>query len=284
MGILACLIGAFTFSAKDVVSKLLSVRVDGTSSTFASFAFAVPYYLLVLLIAWQLGLEDFVVGPQFAMLVVFRALTDSGAEWFKMQALASGEISLLVSFLYLSPVFVLFLAPFITGDVMSWQGMLGVCVVSSAGVVLAVRERKLIGQHSMRGILLALCSAFFFSLNHCLDRLAVKQGSPLLCGFSMTLVCALFFAPFVLRRKRSQLIYGNSGNFLIRGFFEILSMFCKLFALQYMQAAYVVGILRISMVFSIISGKVLFKEKDFGPRMLAGMITLLGVLLIVLAG
>ena len=284
MGILACLIGAFTFSAKDVVSKLLSVKVDGTSSTFASFAFAVPYYALVILIAWQLGVEDFMVGPQFATLVIFRALTDSGAEWFKMQALASGEISLLVSFLYLSPVFVLFLAPIMTGDVMTWQGMVGVCIVSSAGVFLAIRERKVIGQHSMRGITLALCSAFFFSLNHCLDRLAVKQGSPLLCGFSMTLVAALFFAPFVLQRGRAKAISENSGNFLIRGLFEILSMFCKLFALQYMQAAYVVGILRISMVFSIISGKVVFKEKDFGARMVAGAITLVGVLLIVFAG
>ncbi len=283
MGLLACFLGALSFSAKDIVSKLLSLKVDGTSSTFASFAFAVPYYALIILLAWQLGLEDFIVGPEFTTLVLLRALTDSGAEWFKMQALASGEISLLVSFLYLSPAFVLVLAPFITGDVMSWQGMLGVCIVSFAGIILALRERKLMRGHSVRGIVLALCSAFFFSLNHCLDRLAVMQASPLMCGFSMTLVCALFFAPFALRESRARQVAKHSGNFFIRGFFEVVSMFCKLFALQYMQAAYVVGILRVSMVFSIVSGKVLFKEKDFGARIIAGVVTLVGVLLIVLS-
>lgn len=279
MGFLSSFISAFFTSAKDTVSKRLLRSVDGTSSTFASFAFALPYYLAALAIAWSLGFENFVFGSGFVVLVLLRSITDSGAEWCKMQALARGDISLLSSFLSISPIFLLFLSPLITDDKISFLAGLGVVVVVLGSFNLAWRPS---GQASSRGIAYALASAFFFSLNHCLDRLAVQRSSALLAGFTMTFASALIFLPFMLAARRRQVISANIPGFTLRGFFEIGSMFAKLFALQYMPAPYVVGIMRVSIILSVFSGYLFFGEKEIKTRLISGTITLLGILLIVL--
>lgn len=281
MGVISSLLGALLFALKDLSSKLLASRIDGTTSTLCSFIFAMPFYFAALPIAWLLGVESFHLGTNFLLYVVIRALTDSAAEWLKMSALALGEISLLASFLYLSPVFVLFLSPFITGDTLTTQGIVGVLVVALAGVFLIWRPGKELPAASKKGILLSVGSAFFFSLNHCFDKLAVQEASPLICGFSMTLLSGVFFLPALLGSGRASLIRGNFKLLGLRGFLEILSMMAKLVALQYLGAAYAVGLMRISLLFSIIGGRWLLDEGDFMARFLAGLFTVLGAVLII---
>lgn len=274
MGVIACFIGALLFSAKDLASKFLSLRVDGTTSTFSSFFFALPFYFLALLLAGLLGFESFSLGQNFFILVFLRAITDSAAEWLKMSALAKGEISLLASFLYISPVFVLFLSPFLTNDQMQAQQILGVVIIGLGGLLLIWRPGQQLPRGSMAGILLSLGSAFFFSLNHCLDRLAVQEASPLLCGFSMTLLYALFFLPLIFLSNRISFIRPNLKLFSLRGLLEIASMYCKLFALQFLDAASAVALLRLSLLFSILGGKMFLDEGGFKTRLIAGLLTI----------
>jgi ABC-type dipeptide/oligopeptide/nickel transport system permease subunit len=47
-GLIAALLSAVFASSKDIVSKKVSSNVDGTISAFASFAYALPYYAVVL--------------------------------------------------------------------------------------------------------------------------------------------------------------------------------------------------------------------------------------------
>ena len=55
-------------------------RLDGTASTYASFAYALPYYVVVLAVLWRFGLETFTFSPYFLILVLLRSLTDALAE------------------------------------------------------------------------------------------------------------------------------------------------------------------------------------------------------------
>jgi drug/metabolite transporter (DMT)-like permease len=63
---------------------------------------------------------------------------------------------------------------------------------------------------------------------------------------------------------------------------EVIFMVCKLSALEYLQALDVVGIQRLSLLFSIIGGRVFFREPDFGRRLAAGLLILAGVTVIAL--
>jgi len=174
-------------------------------------------------------------------------------------------------------------SPLITGDQISTRGMVGVLAVVAGSLLLARKSKGKNPAHH-RGILLAVGASVMFSLNSCFDRLAVQRGTPVFAGFTMTLFSAAMLTPFIaMRAPRRQALKQNAGEFWLRGFLEVTYMTSKLVALQYLQAPYVVGIQRLSLLISIVAGRVLFKEQDFRRRLLAGLCILAGVLLIVLA-
>src|SRR5438128_5587010 len=94
MGFLAAVLSAGLSSAKDLLSKRLAFRLDGTVSTFASFFFALPYYVVVLAVAHSLIFSDeavvashpigmqeigspcLLLSPEFEFLPVLSVLTE----------------------------------------------------------------------------------------------------------------------------------------------------------------------------------------------------------------
>ncbi|MCB0339301.1 MAG: EamA family transporter, partial [Bdellovibrionales bacterium] len=116
MGIVFALLAAGFSSAKDLVSKRLSLAVTGLESAFASFLFALPFYFAALFIAWIAGYEHFLLGEHFFWLVLARSVTDVFAEWLKMEALTREDISTVSCLIATSPLFLLVTSPLITGD------------------------------------------------------------------------------------------------------------------------------------------------------------------------
>jgi drug/metabolite transporter (DMT)-like permease len=281
MGFILGLLSAVFAASKDLLSKRLAFRIDGTASTFASFFFALPFYVLVLAILIASGAETTTWTRSFLLLVFLRAVTDTAAEWLKMYALAFGDISIVATFFSLSPLFLLVTSPLITGDPVSWFEILAVTLVVLGSLLMVYRPNLAGWRHQVRGILLATGAAIFFSLNSCFDRLAVKEGTPVFTGFTMTLLSAVFLVPFVIGHpQRMEGLRSNWRGLTARGVLEIAFMVCKLAALQYLTAPDVVALQRLSLVLSIIGGRVFFKEADFVRRLLAGLLILAGAFVV----
>jgi drug/metabolite transporter (DMT)-like permease len=281
MGLVAALLSALFSSSKDLLSKRLAFRLDGTVSTFASFAFALPFYVLVLTALALLGVEIFEWSPLFLLFVLLRSTTDTFAEWMKMYAFAHGDISVVATFFSLSPLFLLITSPLITGDPLGLPEVAAVVLVVGGSLLVVYRPSKTDWAAQRKGILLACGAALFFSLNSCFDRLAVRHGTPVFSGFTMTLLSALFLAPFVVfRRRRRQALRTHRTGLLVRGGLEVAFMVCKLYALQSLQAPDVVAIQRLSLVLSIVGGRMFFKESDFKRRLAAGLLILGGVFVV----
>jgi hypothetical protein len=86
------------------------------TSTFASFAFALPFYIAALAVLGWLGVEGFERSLPFLVLILLRSITDTFAEGMKMYAFAHGDISIVATFFSLSPLLLLVTSPLITGD------------------------------------------------------------------------------------------------------------------------------------------------------------------------
>ncbi|HTU18278.1 MAG TPA: DMT family transporter [Gemmataceae bacterium] len=281
MGLLAALLSAFFSSSKDLMSKRLAYRLDGTVSTFASFAFALPFYLILLAVLWLRGAETFTCSLAFLTLVLLRSLTDTVAEWMKMHAFAHGDLSIVVLILSLSPLLLLITSPLLTGDPLTLPEVASVFLVVAGSIWMVYRPSGHKGPSQKRGILLAGGAALFFSLNSCFDRLAVERGTPVFSGFTMTLLSAVFLCPFVLgRTDRLGSLRTHFLGFLTRGLLETAFMVCKLYALQTMHAPALAGIQRLSLLLSIIGGRVFFQETDFKRRLAAGCLIVAGVAVI----
>lgn len=285
MGLFAALISTLFVTVKDTASKKLASRVDGTVSAFASFFFALPYYLVVLAILYLSGVEVFTVKSGFFVFIIFRSLSDTLGEWMKMHALAEGDLSLITSFFSIYPIILLFTSPLITGDPLSSSAIYATLFVVVGTIILIYQPRTSETKLPVRGILFALGAAFFFSINSSLDRMAAQTGSPVFSGFIMTFLAGVFLTVPLLRRAGwRQALRDNSGGFFFRGFFEIAYMVSKLYALTVLSAPYVVAIQRIALLLSIVSGKVVFKEKDFIRRFIAGLFICGGVVLMIFSG
>jgi drug/metabolite transporter (DMT)-like permease len=281
MGLLASLLSAVFSSAKDLMSKRLAFQLDGTTSTFASFAFALPFYVVVLAVLLLLGREVVTWSVAFLTLVFLRSVTDALAEGMKMHAFAHGDISVVATFFSISPLFLLITSPLITGDPLSVTGAVAVVLVVGGSLLLVYRPSTKGWAGQKRAILLAAGASLFFSLNSCFDRLAVQKGTPVFAGFGMTLLSAAFLLPLIVHRwERLQALRVHQTRLWLRGLLEVAFMVSKLYALQYLQAPYVVGLLRLSLLLSIIGGRVFFREQDFGRRLAAGILILGGVFLI----
>jgi drug/metabolite transporter (DMT)-like permease len=284
MGIFLSLLSSLFATSKDLLSKRLALQLDATVSTFASFAFALPYYAATLGVLYVLGYEQLDYSLAFLVLVLLRSVTDTFAEGMKMYALAYGDISVVSSFFSLSPLFLLLLSPWITGDAISLLGGVAVLLVVAGSLLMVYRPTGKDWAGQKKGIFLGLGAAVFFSLNSCFDRLAVKEGTPVMAGFAMTFCSACLLLPLIVAWPgRGETLWRYQGEFALRGLLEIMFMVAKLAALQHLQAPYVVGIQRLSLVLSIIGGRLFFEEPDFGRRFTAGLLILAGVLLIVWA-
>lgn len=275
MGFIYAISAACLATAKDVVSKSVATKVSGTVSTIASFLYALPFYIILIIAAYFAGYEDLSFTTQFFGLVILRAISDIGAEWCKMTALSKGDLSVVAAFYSLSPVFLLFLSPLITGDTLSTGGIIGVILVGLGTLTFGLKPKN--GEKPQyKAMALGLASALFFSLNSCFDKLAVNESSPLLSGFAMTALSGFILVPFC-REPLLPAFSSAHRPFLIRGFFETVFMISKLAALQYLPAPYVVAIMRGSIIISIISGRTIFKESNFIQRLIGGLVILAGI-------
>lgn len=278
-GVIAIVIATFFGTAKDLVSKGMSQDIHGTVSACTSFLFALPLYCLILLVGHILDYPIFEYTGQFILFICIRAVTDSFSELFKMHALACGEISFILNFFSLSSVFLLFLAPIITGDTISDLGLVGVLIIIF-GTLLLLKGPS--GSIPWKGVGLALVSAFFSSLNMCFARLAVQQANPIFSGFAMTLISGvILLIPMIKVIEWKEQVSVSSRPLFIRGILEVLFMISKLFGLQYLEAQYVSGIQKLTLVFSVAIGGKAFHEHDQKKRILTSLLIVVGSVLIV---
>jgi drug/metabolite transporter (DMT)-like permease len=280
-GVVLCLGAAVCASTKDVCSKILASRISPAASTFFSFAYAIPFYLLLLPIIYLFDLEVFSWSSSFLMVLALRALSDWGAESFKMKALAATDLSFAASFLALSPVFLLFLAPWITGDSVGWLGVLSVLFVVLGSLVLTWSPQGF--QFSVKGALFALLSSLFFALNTCFDRLAVQDGGPYQAAFGVTILAGLLSLPTAWMSRSERGLWavpaGATSALWSRGSLEVLFMMAKLTALTVLAPQYVVALMRVSVFLSTLAGLFVLREGDRLRRICASLLILCGVLL-----
>lgn len=278
-GIIAILLASMFASAKDIMSKKLSFLVHSNVSACTSFIFALPFYIALLFIMQVFGLSPFEYSGNFLLFILLRACTDSAMEFLKMHALSHGEISFISNFFSLTPLFLLFVAPLITGDTISRQGLIGVIVIILGTAVLLQAPKETI---PWKGVCFAVCAAFFGSLNICFDRLAVSHAHPVYSGFLMTGISACILLIPMLRIKTYRQEIQNAWTPLVqRGVLEVGFMVIKLYGLRYLEPQYASGLQKITLLFSVALGGKVFNERDRKRRIFASCIICIGSLLLV---
>lgn len=279
MGVIATLLSACTLTAKDLVSKAVASKVHPDISTFASFLFALPFYGLIFVALYLFGGEWVVFSRTFLLLVLMRGISDVFAEGCKMRAFDKGDVSLVSGLLSLSPLILTVLSPFITGDPVSVSEAVGIALIVLGGLAIVRRDRTTGKVVQPVAIVYALVGSVAFALNSALDKLAVGHAGAVTSAFSVTLCAALLTLPALFRVPAAKgQLGGNARAFLLRGFFETVFMVAKMVALTTLPAHVVVGIMRISMILTVVVGGAWFHEKDRVRRVVGTLLMYVGLI------
>lgn len=282
MGVLAAIVGAVTSSAKDLVSKSLAAQVQPDLSTFASFLFALPFYAAIYIGLALYGEGHSDLSSTFLVLVFLRGLSDVVAEGCKMRALEKGDVSLVSSLLSLSPLGLVVVSPIVTGDPVHRHELFGLMLMVFGSLVIVRRDRQTGRIHQKSAVIYAVVGSVAFAMNSALDRLAVSHAGPITSAFSVTLCACALTAPVLLRVPRAAAQLGAYHRpFFVRGLFETVFMVAKMAALVALPAHVVVGLMRISLLLTVLFGGALFREEQRLRRfigaalMYAGLVVLL---------
>lgn len=279
MGVIAALIGAVTSTAKDLVSKLLADRVEPDLSTFASFLFALPFYAAIFAGLAFYGTEQAACSSTFLVLVLMRGISDVIAEGCKMRALERGDVSLVSGLLSLSPLILIGLSPIVTGDPVSHKEGVGILLLVIGSLILVKRDKVTGRVYQRSAIMYALAGSVAFAMNSALDKLAVGHAGPITSAFSVTACAAILTVPALFRVPRATLQLGiHHRSFLARGFFETVFMVAKMAALVTLPAHIVVGLIRISLLLTVIFGGAFFKEGDRVRRIVGAVVMYVGLM------
>jgi drug/metabolite transporter (DMT)-like permease len=270
-------------SFKDVASKRSLPLIDVYLISWALFALTLP----VLAGYWILGKIP-PLGSAFLIVLLLSGTLNAIAVVLYIQALGRSDLSLTVPILTLTPLFMLGTSPFLIQEYPTGIDAIGVLLIAIGAYVLNLRAshqgylapfRAIVSQPGPR---LMLMVAFIWSFTANFDKIGVVNSSPSFWVISLFSFVAIALIPVVLLKSKQpfQQIRHHYPVLLLIGGFSTLGVLFQMQAIQLTHVTQVIAVKRMSALFGVIWGHLLFKEKGLRERAAGTILMMIGVFVI----
>ena len=128
-----------------------------------------------------------------------------------------------------------------------------------------------------RGTRAMLIAAVIWGMTGVVDRIGVAHSSPLFWSAVLPSSIALCLLPTVIGRIRVNDILARAPWFAGAAIFYSGMIICFMVGITHGIVVYVVSVKRLSLVLSVVLGRILFKEGNFRERFVATLVMLAGV-------
>jgi uncharacterized membrane protein len=287
MWLFLSLLTAFFQSLSDVFTKRSMAR-GAPPVVLAGVSRLLCLVILGGVVAWQ-GLPE--IRPKFWTALAVSGTINAVTTYLYIHALKMADLSVTVPLLAFTPIFLLVSSPLILGESPAPMGMAGVLLIVAGSYLLHAREtskgllapfRALLRDKGPRWM---LAVAFLWSVSSNFDKLGVLNSSPALWSFALTLFVFLAMAGLLWAQGAALAVpaardlpdMGRVGLFLA------IAVLCQTGALVTGPVPFVISLKRASIVFGVLWGHYLFREKGLRERLSGTGLMLAGVLLIALS-
>jgi len=210
---------------------------------------------------------------------------------FLTKAFDRGDLSHVYPIIRSSPALVLLFAIIILDEKISTQGLCGVLLVTFGVYIINLKKlmwqeflasiRSMTNHKAIQYALLALCSVTAYSI---VDKVSVGYIHPVLFTFFHLLFGMIYYTIYIAYTKNTDLIKIewtlNRKGILTSGFLNVFGYSLILIAFTFERVSYIVGLRQISIVFVVLMGSYILKEKYQMIRLIGSMIIFIGVFLI----
>jgi drug/metabolite transporter (DMT)-like permease len=283
------LVCAYLTSTGETFSKFLMRRNDEWTTGCATVLVSLPFVAPLLV-----GRDTFPLSMDLLFLLCVQIPFEVLAYFLYLKAIRVSPLSLSVPYLSFTPVFTILTAGIILGERISFQGASGILMVTVGAYVLNLAY---ISHHPLPplkaivkspGSRYMLVVALIWSLTSTLGKKGVQLTDPLFFGVFYMLALSFPLTVIALwrvnRRVASVNFKGRNSLWLaLAGLATSLAMIAHFHAIELVPVSYMISVKRTSLIFSVLYGGVVFREKHIGLRLLGTCIMLSGVALIYLA-
>jgi uncharacterized membrane protein len=205
-----------------------------------------------------------------------------------IKAIKASPLSITTPFLGLTPLFLIVTSFLILGELPDKSGFFGIFLVALGAYSLNLSKTKtgplgpLRAVVKEKGSLLMVIVALIYSITSILGKIAAQNSSPVFFSIVYVIVVPFLLLPVVYFNTADGALKQafSNPNFILLGFFYGLMILCHLNAIVLVEVPYMISVKRTSLLFSIIYGRLIFKEKGFYERLTGGLLILIGILFI----
>ena len=270
---------------RDVWAKKISADLPHQLVTWSFSVFSLPFLIIY---CWG----DFIPKLDFhsglAILVCICLHCFGGI--YLVKALAASDISLSIPMVAFTPVWLLLLGPFVREEPPSIQGVIGASLVVLGSYLIKAPKgfrnvlTPFVALMRERGPRIMLILSLVWSITSLIDRTYGPQAG--IKQYALVQMFGIVVAQGIVfwrQRIPFKLVITKAGLLAPVGIFNALSFLPYLTALAIAPTYYVVSAKRSSILFSVILGALVFKERKTEKRLGAALIMFVGVVLISLS-
>lgn len=288
MWTLLALTAALGTAAREALMK--SVMRDGDA---VAVAFLISAIAATLLLPAGLLLTGPAVSDGFWAALLVSGCINAAAAVMTARAVHVSDLSLVSPLQALTPIFMIGTGVIVLREMPPLSGALGIVVIVAGAYVLNVREpvssvlapfRALLREPGAR---LFLGVAAIFAVSGVYDKVGVTASAPLLwAGALNAFVGTALGGALLVRReggRAAAVLRRAPARVLLAGLVVAIALGAQMSALPLTLAAYVIAVKRTSVLFSVLAGAWLFRERSLMPRLTGAAIMLAGFLLVTLS-
>jgi uncharacterized membrane protein len=280
---LLAILTALSESLKDLFGKFSLRSADEYIVAWALGALAIPVLLPALLVV---GVPT--IGSGFWLALLIGGGLNAVTSLLYIKAIKHSELSITVPLVTFTPLFLLITSPLIVGEFPNLWGVVGIVLIVTGSYLLNIRERHRGYLAPFRALLaetgpkLMLAVAFIWSITSAVDKVGVRNSSPIFWALAVKSFIAVALLPVVLRRPTSGTprLPGGKLNLAAVGLFSALTVIFQNTAITLTLVAYVIAIKRTSAVISVVFAHFFLGEQNVRERLLGASIMVIGVLVI----
>jgi drug/metabolite transporter (DMT)-like permease len=209
-----------------------------------------------------------------------------------MLAIKLSPLSLSLPYLAFTPAFMIVTGFMLLNETPNIYGIGGIFCICIGSYILNLRPGNwtLLGPFEVffkeTGSWVMLIVAFLYSFAAVIGKVGILHSSPIFFSVSFFSVFNLFMVLFLLSIRKIRL--RNFSNEPLKGAFVGCFLFIHIilhgFAVSMVTAAYMISVKRMSILFGVLYGWILFKEKNIMVRLSGAFSMVAGAILIILKG
>lgn len=274
--LLAILSGFFT-----ALSDVFSRKYIKKYSTDSFFTLYVRWLFCSILLLPLFSFKPPEITKEIMLLYALLFPLEISAGYLYIKSIEVSEASLVLPFQSFTPAFIPIFAHIIIGEKYSPKGLIGIfLIVSGSFIILRGKTQS----SEKKGIVYMLGAALIYSITSVLGRFTILKTSPLFFSASYILSLSLILTPFFLKKYKMEGIKKIKKTFsdaVVLGLFTALAVLCHFVSVVKIETGYMISLKRTSVIFSVILGYIILKEKtDFKDRITGAILMLSGVIVI----